>query len=72
MFGRFGPVELILILVVLLLLFGAKRIPDVARSLGKAMNQFKRGMRETDLDSEEETGQQPGEDEGTKDEGKEE
>ncbi|MBD3369905.1 twin-arginine translocase TatA/TatE family subunit [Candidatus Fermentibacteria bacterium] len=72
MFGRFGPVELILVLVVLLLLFGAKRIPDVARSLGKAMNQFKRGMKETDLDSEEETGQQPGEDERTNDEGNDE
>lgn len=68
MFGRFGPVELILILVVLLLLFGAKRIPDVARSLGKAMNQFKRGMRETDLDDEGETGA----DESSDDEGKEE
>ena len=52
--GRIGTTELILILVVLLLLFGAKRIPDIARSIGKSMNQFKKGLRETDINSEEE------------------
>ncbi len=49
--GRIGTTELILILVVLLLLFGAKRIPDIARSVGKSMTQFKKGMREVDLNS---------------------
>ncbi|PIE51712.1 twin-arginine translocase TatA/TatE family subunit [Candidatus Fermentibacteria bacterium] len=48
--GRIGTVELIVILVVLLLLFGAKRIPEIARSIGRSLNQFKKGMRETDLD----------------------
>ncbi len=33
---RLGPTEIILILVVVLLLFGAKRLPDMARSLGKS------------------------------------
>ena len=47
--GRIGTTELVLILVVLLLLFGAKRIPDIARSIGKSMSQFKRGMRDVDL-----------------------
>ncbi len=51
--GRIGTTELILILVVLLLLFGAKRIPDIARSVGKSLNQFKRGMREIDIDPDE-------------------
>ncbi len=50
--GRIGTTELVLILVVLLLLFGAKRIPDIARSIGKSMNQFKRGLKDVDMNSE--------------------
>ncbi|HEY8978856.1 MAG TPA: Sec-independent protein translocase subunit TatA [Streptomyces sp.] len=34
--GRLGPTEIILILVVVILLFGAKKLPDMARSLGKS------------------------------------
>ncbi len=48
--GKIGTTELILILVVLLLLFGAKRIPDIARSVGKSLNQFKIGLKEIDID----------------------
>ena len=40
-----GP-ELILISVVILLLFGAKRIPEVAQGLGKGIREFKKSMRE--------------------------
>ncbi|GHF21451.1 Sec-independent protein translocase subunit TatA [Streptomyces griseoluteus] len=36
MIGRLGPTEIILILVVVFLLFGAKKLPDMARSLGKS------------------------------------
>ncbi|QKV95912.1 Sec-independent protein translocase subunit TatA [Streptomyces sp. NA02950] len=36
MFGRLGATEIILILVVIVLLFGAKKLPDMARSLGKS------------------------------------
>ena len=36
MFGRLGATEIILILVVIILLFGAKKLPDMARSLGKS------------------------------------
>jgi sec-independent protein translocase protein TatA len=46
-----GAPEILLILVVLVLLFGAKRLPDTARSLGKSMRIFKsetRAMREDD------------------------
>ncbi|MDE6117645.1 MAG: twin-arginine translocase TatA/TatE family subunit [Duncaniella sp.] len=39
-----GTGELIIIFVVILLLFGAKRIPELARSLGKGINSFKQGM----------------------------
>ena len=41
-----GTGEIIVILVVVLLLFGAKRIPELARSLGKGINSFKQGMSE--------------------------
>jgi sec-independent protein translocase protein TatA len=36
-----GPLELILILLVVLLLFGAKRLPELGRSLGSGMKEFK-------------------------------
>ncbi len=39
-----GMPELIIILVVLLLLFGANRIPQLARSIGKSVGEFKRGL----------------------------
>ena len=43
MFGTFGPTELIIILVIVLLLFGAKRIPELAKGLGTGMKEFKKG-----------------------------
>ncbi len=56
MIGSFGWQELILILLIVLLLFGAKKLPEVARSVGKALGEFKKGMKETkkELDEEEE------------------
>jgi len=53
--GRIGPLELILVLVALLLLFGARRIPEIARSLGRAISQFRRGMRDSMSDNNSET-----------------
>jgi len=41
-----GPVQLLICLAVLLLLFGGKKIPDLARSLGKAKGEFKKGLAE--------------------------
>ncbi|MCX6998373.1 MAG: twin-arginine translocase TatA/TatE family subunit [Kiritimatiellaeota bacterium] len=38
-----GMPEAILIVIVVLLLFGGKRIPDLARSLGQSLNEFKKG-----------------------------
>ena len=39
--GSLGPFEIILIFLVILLIFGAKRIPEIARGLGKGIREFK-------------------------------
>ena len=52
MFKQLGPAEIILILVVLVLLFGAKRLPDAARSLGRSMRIFKSEVKEMRHDDE--------------------
>jgi len=45
-----GGIELIILLGIILLFFGAKRIPDLARSLGKGTREFRKGMSETTED----------------------
>ena len=44
MFGNLGVTELIIIMVVILLLFGAKRIPEIAGSMGKGIREFKKNL----------------------------
>jgi sec-independent protein translocase protein TatA len=50
MFGL-GYQELLLILVIVLILFGAQRLPDLARSLGSSVKEFKKGVNELKDDS---------------------
>ncbi len=45
--GPIGTPELVIILVLALVMFGGK-LPEVARSLGKSVNQFKRGLKDID------------------------
>ena len=45
MFGL-GPTELIIIAVIILLIFGAKRIPEIGKGLGGAINEFKKVKKE--------------------------
>ena len=45
-----GPKEVIILLIVVLVLFGAKRLPDSARSLGRSMRIFKSEMKEMKAD----------------------
>lgn len=44
--GSIGMPELIIIFLVILLLFGSKRLPELARGLGKGMREFKKATRE--------------------------
>lgn len=46
MFPRIGPMELALLLGLALLLLGPKRLPDLARSLGEALRELRRGGKE--------------------------
>ncbi len=43
-----GPMEMILVLLALLLLFGAKRLPEIGTSLGKGIREFKSSIREVE------------------------
>jgi sec-independent protein translocase protein TatA len=43
--GSFGGTELIIALVIILLLFGAKRIPELAKGLGSGVREFRKGTR---------------------------
>jgi len=46
MFGM-GPWELLLVFLAILLLFGAKRLPEIAQGLGKGIREFKKAMKES-------------------------
>jgi sec-independent protein translocase protein TatA len=53
-FGSIGMPELIIGLVVILLLFGAKRVPELARGLGSGVREFKKGTTEGEVEKKEE------------------
>lgn len=44
--GNLGSTEIIIIALVVLLLFGGKKIPELMRGLGKGVSQFKKGMKD--------------------------
>ena len=46
MFGL-GPWELLLIFLAVLLLFGAKRLPEIAQGMGKGIKEFRKAMKDT-------------------------
>ncbi len=50
--GGLGPTELIIVLVIVLLLFGAKKLPDLASSMGKSIKEFRKAAEgDDDADS---------------------
>jgi sec-independent protein translocase protein TatA len=53
MFQRLGPLEIALILAILVLLFGAKKLPDLGKSMGKSIREFRsatKGLADDDDD----------------------
>lgn len=59
MFGL-GPFELIVILLILLLLFGATRLPKLAKSIGQSANELQKGFKEGAPDTKDEPNQNNG------------
>lgn len=53
-FGMPGPFELVIILIIIVLLFGVKKIPELGSSIGKALKEFRKGVKETPDDDKEE------------------
>lgn len=45
-----GPQELFWLFLIVLFIFGAKRIPEIGRSIGKGIQEFKRGMKEVETE----------------------
>ena len=50
--GNIGGTEIIIIAIVILLLFGGKKIPELMQGLGKGVKSFKKGMKEIEKDVE--------------------
>lgn len=46
MLSSFGPMELLVVFLLILLLFGAKRIPEMAQGMGKGIKEFRRAMKD--------------------------
>lgn len=47
-----GPTEIIIILVIVLLLFGGRKIPELMKGVGKGITEFKKGVKDDDNDKE--------------------
>lgn len=55
MFGNLGAGEILLILLVVLIFFGARKIPELAQGLGKGLREFRKAARDVQNDIESET-----------------
>ena len=49
---RIGPQELIIVLIIVLVIFGPKNLPKLGKMFGKTMNNFKKGMEESEEEDE--------------------
>jgi sec-independent protein translocase protein TatA len=58
-FNNIGPMELIIVLVVALLVIGPKRLPEVGKSLGRGMREFKDSISGTSRDDEDDVDVSP-------------
>jgi sec-independent protein translocase protein TatA len=59
MFGNFGMWEMLVILFIVLLLFGARRLPEIGGSLGKGIREFKGSLKEVEGELKELGGSDP-------------
>ena len=59
--GWIGPWEILILLLVVLLIFGPKRLPELGRSLGRGMREFKNSVKELEGDKEPEETSPPAE-----------
>ncbi|MDX9925230.1 MAG: twin-arginine translocase TatA/TatE family subunit [Ignavibacteriaceae bacterium] len=50
MFGNLGAGEMVLIVLAIIILFGAKKIPELAQGIGKGMKEFKKALRDVEED----------------------
>ena len=63
-FGGLGMTELLIILIIVLIIFGAGKLPEIGSGLGKGMRNFKRSVSGEEDDTKEEDKELPKEDEG--------
>ncbi|MFC1954920.1 twin-arginine translocase TatA/TatE family subunit [Chloroflexota bacterium] len=59
MFGRLGPLEIGLVVLIILIVFGAGKLPQVGGALGKGIRAFRKGERGEEDDDEEEKEEEP-------------
>ena len=51
LFGSFGPAEILVVLAILVLIFGERRLPELGRSLGEGIRNFRGSIKEMSDDS---------------------
>jgi len=56
--GKIGPLEIILILVVVVLLFGGRKIPELMKGIGQGLKEFKKAKDTADTDSDKGAGKE--------------
>ena len=59
LFGPLGPQELILIFLIVIVIFGARRLPELGKSLGEGIKNFKRSVTKEKDDEEEKEQEEP-------------
>jgi sec-independent protein translocase protein TatA len=52
LFGPIGPTELLLILLIVVIIFGARRLPELGKSLGEGIKNFRKSISGKDKDAE--------------------
>ncbi len=59
LFGPIGPTELILILLIVIIIFGARRLPELGKGIGEGIRNFKKSMSGKEKQPEEEKKPEP-------------